>query len=114
MSHGLYRNPRRRRGKEIPKEFRAEYKALKAKQQKLYREATPVERALGALYQRIGKAEEKNRGTSIFIGRPGKKAESIKIGGVDLLKLVGLVNRLEEKMKAEIAARKAFVAHLKA
>jgi hypothetical protein len=78
MSHGQYYNPRRRR-KEIPKEFRAEYKALKAKQRKMFREALPVERALHRLFKKIGKTEEKDRGTHISIGRPGKKAESINI-----------------------------------
>ena len=89
MSHGrLYLNPRRRRGKQIPKEFRAEYKRLKAAQRKLFRAAEPIERSLRKLFNKIGKTEEKERGTKIEIGRPGKKAESINIGGIDLLKLV--------------------------
>jgi hypothetical protein len=94
MSHGRYRyNPRRH--KEIPKEFRAEYKRLKAAQKKSFRDAEPIERALGALFIKISKAQEKDKGTKIEIGRPGKKAESINIGGVDLLKLVKRVTDIE-------------------
>lgn len=99
MSHGrFYGNPRRGK-RPIPKEFRAEYKRLKAAQRKLFRSAHPIETALSKLYRKMGKAEEKNRGTHIEIGKPGKKAESIKIGGVDLLKLVSRVERLEAKAK---------------
>jgi hypothetical protein len=57
---------------------------------KLFRQRQKIVRA-------AEKRNEKNRGTKIEIGRPGKKAESIKIGGIDLLRLVRRIERLEKK-----------------
>lgn len=87
--------------------------ALKIRRNKLYNAADKLTREMVKISNKAHKEREKKAGTVIEIGRPRVTAEKIKIGGVDLLKLVERVEKLEEGSRVCIRSATLAVRHAK-
>jgi hypothetical protein len=97
--YGLEANPKLAKLIQFTPEQRKLLNALRVRRNKLFKATDCLTREMVKISHAAHKEKERNAGKVIEIGRRGVAAEKIKIGGVDLLKLVRRVERLEKKKR---------------